>query len=360
MVDPIAQAHQPKPGIGEAGSAHCRRWLVFNGDADGICAAHQLRLAGSAPHHVVTGVKRDIGLLAQVAARAGDQVEVADISLDANRAALDRLLAAGACVTWYDHHFAGAIPASAALKAHIDTASDTCSSLIVDALLGGRFRKWAVTAAFGDNLHAVAHKLAETAALDAAATQALRELGELMNYNAYGETVQDLYVAPADLFARIAQFDDPLQFAGADAFVPRLRAGMAADLRLAHGIAPLAADAATAVLVLPALPWARRVNGVFANELARAHPERAHAILVQSAGGFVVSVRAPLARPSGADTLCRGFATGGGRARAAGINDLPQGDLERFCQAFRTAFAGSVKNGEFAEINPYWVQVDGT
>ncbi len=344
MVDPIDHAHGRRPGVGEAAPAGARRWLVFNGDADGICAAHQLRLASSAPHHVLTGVKRDIGLLARVAARSGDQVEVADISLDANRAALERLLAAGVRVTWYDHHFAGAIPASAALKAHIDTASDTCSSLIVDALLGGRFRLWAVTAAFGDNLHAVARKLAEKAALDAAATQGLRELGELMNYNAYGETVQDLHVAPADLFARIAAFDDPLRFASTDDFVPRLRVGMAADLLLAHDIAPLVAEPAAAVLVLPALPWARRVNGVLANELARAHPERAHAILVKTARGFVVSVRAPLAHPSGADTLCRGFATGGGRARAAGINDLPQADLERFCSAFRERFCEPAKN----------------
>ena len=312
--------------------------MVFNGDADGICAAHQLRLAGNVPHHVVTGVKRDIGLLARAAAQPGDHVVVADISLDTNRVALERLLAAGVRVAWYDHHHAGAIPASASLEAHIDTATDTCSSLIVDALLGGRFRRWAVTAAFGDNLHAVAHKLAEAAALDDAATQALRDLGELMNYNAYGETVDDLHVAPADLFATIAAFDDPLRFASADEFVPRLRAGMAADMLLARGTVALAADAATAVLMLPAQPWARRVNGVFANELAREYPERAHAILVATASGFVVSVRAPLARPSGADTLCSGFASGGGRARAAGINDLPQADLERFCNAFKEHF----------------------
>ena len=341
MADPINPARGPQPGDHTKPAADLRRWLVFNGDADGICAAHQLRLAGYAPHNVVTGVKRDIGLLARVHAHVGDEVNVADISLDANRVALDRLLAAGVRVTWFDHHFAGTIPASPALKAHIDTASDTCSSLIVDALLGGRFRMWAVAAAFGDNLHALAGTLAATAGLDTAALRALRELGELMNYNAYGETVADLHVAPADLFARIAAFEDPLRFAAADAFVPCLRAGMAADMLLAQGIAPLVADAATALTVLPALSWARRVNGVLANELARAHPQRAHAILVQTERGFLVSVRAPLARPSGADTLCRGFAGGGGRARAAGINDLPQADLGRFCDAFQQHFGGS-------------------
>ncbi|RUM38930.1 MAG: acetyltransferase, partial [Desulfobulbus sp.] len=37
---------------------------VFNGDADGICALHQLRLHDPRPDaHLVTGVKRDICLL---------------------------------------------------------------------------------------------------------------------------------------------------------------------------------------------------------------------------------------------------------------------------------------------------------
>ena len=78
---------------------------------------------------------------------------------------------------------------------------------------------------------------------------------------------------------------------------------------------------------------------MFANELAQAAPERAHALLTRlPEGGFVVSVRAPIARPDGADALCRQFATGGGRKAAAGINRLPDADYERFADAFRSAF----------------------
>ena len=142
MLETKNRPDQPLPG-GSGGAGAAQRWMVFNGDADGICAAHQLRLSGKVPHHVVTGVKRDIGLLARVAAQPGDHVLVADISLDTNRDALERLLAAGVRVAWYDHHHAGAIPVSAALEAHIDTGSETCSSLIVNALLGGGFRRWA-------------------------------------------------------------------------------------------------------------------------------------------------------------------------------------------------------------------------
>jgi hypothetical protein len=315
------------------------RWLVFNGDADGICAAHQLRLAGYAADRVVTGVKRDITLLDRVDAAPGDCVVVADISLDANRAGLTGLLGKGVKVDWYDHHYAGEIPASGLLVTHIRTDAETCSSLIVDATLDGRFRNWAVAAAFGDNLHAAAR--AAGIGLDAVALAGLRELGELMNYNAYGETVEDLHEAPARLYERIARFVDPLDFIAADDFVVRLREGFAADMALARALAPERANDCAAVHVLPDAPWARRVNGVFANELAREAPGRAHAILVATGSCYMVSVRAPKVAPSGADALCRGFATGGGRAAAAGINALPVCDLAGFLEAFGKAFGGA-------------------
>ena len=38
------------------------RYDVFNGDADGICALLQLRLAAPADSTLITGVKRDIDL----------------------------------------------------------------------------------------------------------------------------------------------------------------------------------------------------------------------------------------------------------------------------------------------------------
>ena len=69
---------------------------IFNGDADGICALHQLRLEEPRESVLVTGVKRDIHLLERVAARAGDELTVLDISLAANAQDLARLLAAGA------------------------------------------------------------------------------------------------------------------------------------------------------------------------------------------------------------------------------------------------------------------------
>ena len=81
---------------------------------------------------------------------------------------------------------------------------------------------------------------------------------------------------------------------------------------------------------LPDAPWSRRVIGGLANELASSAPQQAHAVLkADRQGGYVVSLRAPQAAPSGADEFCRRFG-GGGRASAAGIDHLPAAALERF------------------------------
>ncbi len=312
---------------------------VFNGDADGICALQQLRLAEPAESTLVTGVKRDIALLERVQAGRGDRVTVLDVSLDKNRDALLRLLGAGARVLYLDHHFPGEIPEDPHLEAVIDTDAAVCTSLLADRRLGGRYRAWAVTGAFGDNLHDSALVAARTLEISGRDLDTLRELGTLLNYNGYGATVEDLHFHPAELFRRLHPYADPLAFAARDEAFARLRAGYEDDMRRAQRMEPRYADEHVAVWVLPAEPWARRVGGVFANELARGHPGRAHALLTaKPEGGYVVSIRAPLSRREGADALARQFPTGGGRAAAAGINHLPEEDLERFVAAFRRAY----------------------
>jgi len=66
---------------------------VFNGDADGLCALHQFRLAEPRPQaRLITGVKRDIRLLQQISGTHDAHITVLDISLDSNRDALELLL----------------------------------------------------------------------------------------------------------------------------------------------------------------------------------------------------------------------------------------------------------------------------
>lgn len=312
---------------------------VFNGDADGICALHQLRLTEPRAAELVTGVKRDIGLLDRLTAGPGDRVTVLDVSMEKNAAGLARCLAAGAEVFYADHHGPGEIPAHPRLLALIDTSPEVCTSLLVDRHLQGRHRPWAVVAAFGDNLAAPATAHAAALGLDTAATDALRELGELLNYNAYGDAIDDLHFPPAELYQALHPYSDPFEFLRTEPAFGRLRAGFASDWARAEALAPVDARDGAALYVLPDAAWCRRVSGVLGNRLATASPARAHAVLSpKPGGGFLVSVRAPLARREGADTLCAGFESGGGRKAAAGINHLPEADVDRFAQAFFAAY----------------------
>jgi len=308
---------------------------VFNGDADGLCALHQWRLVHPAEAVLATGVKRDINLLRNVELGARGAARVFDISLDSNRADALRLLEAGARLIWFDHHFAGAPIEHPRFEAHIDTAADTCTSLIVDGLLKGRHRAWAVAAACGDNLHAAARRAAEPLELDEGRFAVLAELGELLNYNGYGDSVADLHFDPAELYRQMMPFVDPFAFVAECAAFAKLREGFAADMQAAAGVTPCLDRRHAAAWVLPDAAWARRVVGVLANRLAVATPERAHALLVPDAfGTLTVSVRAPKARPVGADALCRQYPTGGGRKAAAGINRLPVSGTDGFLAMF--------------------------
>ncbi len=313
---------------------------IFNGDADGICALQQLRLEEPRASVLVTGVKRDVRLLERVNAAAGDELTVLDISLRSNADDLRRLLGAGARLRCFDHHAAGELPQHANLKAYIDSAPDTCTSLIVDRYLGGRQRMWAVVAAFGDNLEGAARRAAAGTDLDETEIRRLRELGECVNYNAYGDSVDDLHYHPADLFEIVSRYRDPRDFIEGEPVLEVLKNALADDFSRAHALAPSAASAHAALYVLPDVAWSRRIHGFFANELARSHPQRAVALLVARHGGYTVSVRAPLERPQGADVLCLKFETGGGRQGAAGINWLPEADYPRFLAEFSKAFVG--------------------
>lgn len=312
---------------------------AFNGDADGICALHQLRLAEPVESRLVTGVKRDIALLKRIAGETGDEVTALDIAVEKNIAPLQSLLAKGVRVRWFDHHNPGELPVHERFEPHIDTAADVCTSLIVDRHLGGRHRAWAVVAAFGDNLHDAARRAAVPLGLSEDRLAVLRQLGECLNYNAYGESVEDLYFPPDELYRRLHGYVDPFAFvAEAPEFVT-LRDGYTADMAAASAIAPLEEKPSGAVIVLPDAAWARRVSGVYANELASRHPQRAHALLTRSPQGhYVVSVRAPRDNRTGADELCRRFDTGGGRKAAAGINKLPEDRLPDFIRAFYTIY----------------------
>jgi hypothetical protein len=314
---------------------------VFNGDADGLCALQQLRLSHPANSILITGVKRDIELLSQVQAETGDIVTILDISLDKNREPLIALLDRGLQMSYFDHHFAGDIPAHPNLDKHINLSAEMCTSALVNESLNGQFAIWAVVGAYGDNLANLAEQIAAPLNLSTEQLAQLRELGECLNYNAYGETQDDLYFKPAELSMRMRAYADPFVFMRDDTVFATLRAGYAEDMAKAAMLQPAHLSAGGAVFILPDEVWSRRVSGVYSNDLASNHPNRAHAILSHnSSGDYTVSVRAPMVNKTGADTLCRQFPSGGGRKGAAGINHLPATSLPLFYEQFHLAYPG--------------------
>ncbi|WP_417911331.1 acetyltransferase [Candidatus Electronema sp. PJ] len=313
---------------------------VFNGDADGICALHQLRLAQPQPAaRLVSGVKRDIELLQQIEEVSDSSITVLDISLDKNRASLSKILAKGNQVFYADHHYAGEVPVSEQLTVHIDPEPLLCTSLIINWLLEDRYALWAVVGAFGDNLDEAAKLLAQKLEVSEEELAQLREVGILLNYNGYGAAIEDLFFHPAELYRHVQPYASPLVFHAEAQVLRTLREGYRDDMDKALATKPLYEDATGRVFQLPAAAWARRVSGVCANAFANQRPDQAHALLTENSdGSLLVSVRAPLRNRNGADLLCRQFPTGGGRAAAAGINVLPAEQLDSFIQAFIQQF----------------------
>jgi hypothetical protein len=320
------------------------RYFIFNGDADGLCALEQLRLAEPGPSVLVTGVKRDIALVSRVTARTGDECTVLDLSFDSNRSGVLALLEAGAEVRYFDHHHAGELPIHPRFRPHLDLRAEACSSLIVDRYLEGRHRRWAIVGAFGDNLTEQATALCRELQMPEVDAAALKELGISLNYNSYGESIADLHVPPAELAEEMLRYGEPLEFSRASVSYPRVRQGYLDDMERARRLEPVRQRPGAIVFVLPGAAWARRASGVLANELSRSHQGNAIAVVSpKSDGGYLVSVRVPNGSQVAADEFCRRFATGGGRRTAAGINHLPDSELDPFSTEFEQAYGSPAR-----------------
>src|SRR5207237_10939015 len=136
-----------------------------------------------------------------------------------------------------------------------------CTGRLVDRYLEGRFRTWAVTGAFGDSLGEEARALAAIAGLAPAAADRLAALGVAINYNAYGETIADLHVPPAELAEEMLRYPDPLRFADESPTFRRLASGFLEDMEQARRLSPARKGPGAVVIVLPDAAWARRVSG---------------------------------------------------------------------------------------------------
>ena len=315
---------------------------VFNGDADGILSLLQLRQVEPRDSVLITGVKRDIALLQQVPLdNLPKDITVLDISMEKNMEALSAQLADGAKVFYADHHRAGDIPEHKALSANIDLDANVCTALIVDRLLSGKKHEWAITAAYGDNLIAVADELSSKAGLSQEQAEQLKELGTLVNYNGYGESLTDLHYAPAELFQQLLKYQTPFDCIN-DSNSPYavLQKAYKEDHENAQSAKVIADESNLLALQLEDAPWARRISGVHGNELSNNNPSKAIIVLTRNEDdSYRVSLRAPITNKQGAGNICAQFDTGGGREAAAGINHLPNEALTELLHKVREHYA---------------------
>ena len=317
---------------------------LFNGDADGIFSLLQLRQTDPRPDaERITGVKRDIKLFPRIAGRAGagDRVTALDISMAKNMDGLRQVLSDGAEVLYVDHHQTGDIPDHDKLTVLTDQAKETCTAYLVDQRLNGVKAAWAVCGAYGDNFQGLAERIAADRGLDLPMGR-LRKLGELVNYNAYGTTVEDLHIHPSDLFALLLNYPGPVEFLEDEpAIFTTLSDGFEADWDIAQNARELDVSKAGQVLALPSGAASNRISGLFGNALVDEDPDQAFAVLTELPNGvqYRVSIRAPKERQTGSAALLAQKFGGGGRAAAAGIDDLSKSNLSQFIAEFRTAFA---------------------
>jgi len=312
---------------------------VFNGDTDGIFAWHQLRLSHPRDAIIVTGAKRDVGLVSRVDAGEGDMVTIMDVSHAKNRKDVRRLLDSGAIVEYFDHHNAGEMIEHPNMTYHINTEPNVSTGLIVNSYVGGENRLWSIATAFGDNHMDLAMNMAKSENLSDDQITVLKQIGLVVNYNSYGQTVEDLFYSPEEIAEAVkACGSDIFRFTEQSDIFPTLLENFSADMSSAVCQEPYSIGDNTVIYTLPNEAWTHRIMGSFSNHLVSTNKDLACAIAVlNSDGTYRISVRSSLNNPYGAGDLCKKFG-GGGREKAGGVNNLEASELDNFKKEFDSTF----------------------
>ena len=276
------------------------RWFAYNGDADGICSMVQWGLVHGIEGNRVTGVKRDIMLLDRISPNSGDEVIVMDISHARNEKRASEISSSGIAITWFDHHLAGDLGNE--IQSFIDTSPNVCTAKLVEKFLNIP-SDWSEVALHGDGLsrHSVKPEL--------------KELGELLNYNGYGGSLDDLHFHPDDLMLKCLHSKSPEEFMKTETF-RILKNGFTKDIENCESIGKI-----DGIFLLPNLPWARRAVGVFAHRVFE-KLGGTQVIAIDMGEHLQVSIRGD----SGIGELCAKFG-GGGRQTAGGIDSLPKNQI---------------------------------
>ena len=313
---------------------------VFNGDTDGIFAWHQLRLTHPRDAEIVTGVKRDVNLASKVNAKEGDLVTIMDVSHAKNRKDVQRILDSGAIIEYFDHHDPKELIEHPNITYHINTEPNISTGLIVNSHVNGQNRLWSIATAFGDNHLDLAMNMAKSESLSDEQVLILKQIGLVVNYNSYGQTIEDLFYSPEEIAeAARACGSDIFKFLEQGDIFSTLLENFNADMSSAVCQEPFSISENGVIYTLPNEAWTHRIMGSFSNHLVSTNKNLACAIAVlNSDGTYRISVRSSINNPHGAGNLCGNFG-GGGREKAGGINNLPASDMNTFKEEFEKVFA---------------------
>ncbi len=313
---------------------------VFNGDTDGIFAWHQLRLTHPRDAEIITGVKRDVNLASKVNAEDGDLVTIMDVSHAKNRKDVQRILDSGAIIEYFDHHDPKELIEHPNITYHINTEPNISTGLIVNSHVNGQNRLWSIATAFGDNHLDLAMNMAKSESLSDEQVLILKQIGLVVNYNSYGQTIEDLFYSPEEIAeAARACGSDIFKFLEQGDIFSTLLENFNADMSSAVCQEPFSISKNGVIYTLPNEAWTHRIMGSFSNHLVSTNKNLACAIAVlNSDGTYRISVRSSINNPHGAGNLCGNFG-GGGREKAGGINNLPASDMNTFKEEFDKVFS---------------------
>lgn len=309
----------------------------FNGDADGIISLHQYRMHYPKNSNLYTGVKRDVELLRHCTHLENSKLTVFDISLLSNKDHVDTILSKGNTIRWFDHHEPGEINLSKNFEIFVDADPNCCTNILVDKYVDGLYRPWTICGAYGDNLHEQADKLNPNFSKENMLK--LKEVGETLNYNGYGNTESDLTVHPKDVYLDIKNYESPFQYRTKSEVYNKIFTQMTSDENELSSSEILHDSETGKVILLPNTKASIRFSGIYSNKQTTDNPDKAFAIFTEiNEDNYRVSIRSPKNNPYGASTLALCFPTGGGREKAAGINELPKVELKKFVEKFEEVY----------------------
>ena len=268
-------------------------FYAFNGDADGLCALQQLRLADPRDATLVTGVKRDIQLLRRVNAAAGDEVTVLDISLDQNRD--DLLPAAGS--GRFGSLFRPPLRGRAAAAPRTSRRTSRNRPTSARARWSTAISPAAIARGPSSRPSATTCRSSPSRWPRPPASTRRRPPRWSGSASASTTTPTGMPSAisasiPRIWRSRCCRSRIPMEFVRRSPAYARLGARYEEDMQQARALKPARQVPGATMVVLPDEAWARRAIGVLANELTQAQPDCAIAILSPKAAGRLHGERA--------------------------------------------------------------------